>query len=350
MRLLSVIIITRNESKKIAQHIESVLQATAHLDDVEIVLVDSASTDGTPGIARQYPLKVIEIPSDAFFSPAAGRCIGMQHSNSQYIYFLDGDMQLDANWFNTALPMIEANPMLAAIAGKCHEISFNEQGHQVSKEQDRFEVGEQTQDVRHLGQSVLYRRAVLEQVGGFNPYLSNEEELELGLRISAAGYQLQRIPVPMTVHKTLYYSQENPSGLTLRQIKRDWNLERYVALGQVLRLLIGNPFISVYLRRYQRELIFTTLYLIGLASILVSFIEHSWLYFAAWFIAMFSLFMLRSALKRNLKDTVLYFLDYFFSSYGFIRGFFTPLPAANTYCPPVKISNEQTCCRDHHPQ
>ncbi len=338
MHTLSVVIITRNESGKIARGIESVLKATAGLQAVEILLVDSASSDNTVAIARQYPIKIIEIPENAFLSPAAGRYIGMQHSDGKYLYFLDGDMWLDADWFKVALPRMDANPRLAAVAGKCHEISFNEAGEQVSENLDRFYVGDQVREVRHLGQSVLYRRAVLEAVGGFNPYLTNEEELELGLRISAAGYELQRIPVPMTIHYTQFYSLENPSGLTVRQIKRDWNLGRHIALGQVLRLLLGNPFIGEFLGIYKRALFFTALYKIGILALLIALFTHQALYFALWMILMLTLFLLRALFKRDLSDTGLYFLDYLLCSYGFMRGFWRRIPPASSYRPAVRVS------------
>ncbi len=339
MHQLSVVIITRNESSKIAQGIESVLKATEHLKDaVEVVLVDSASSDNTVDIARQYPIKVVEIPADAFLSPAAGRYMGMQHTDGEYLYFLDGDMWLDADWFKSALPRVEDNPKLAALAGRCHEICFNEAGEQVSEDEDRFNVGDAVHQVRHLGQSVLYRRTVLEAVGGFNPYLTNEEELELGLRISAAGYELQRIPVPMTVHYTQFYSKENPSGLTVRQIKRDWSLGRYIALGQVLRLLLGNPFWGEYLSLYKRALFFTALYKIGVLALIVSLVTHQALYFAVWLMMMLMLFVARAAFKRDWNDTGLYFFDYLLCSYGFIVGFWKTVPPAEGYQPQVKVS------------
>jgi len=338
MRKLSIVIITRNEGDKIAKVIESVLAATETLENVEIALVDSASTDNTTDIARQYPLKVIEIPANAFLSPAAGRYIGMQHTKSEYLYFLDGDMELDVSWFTTALPIIDANPKLAALAGKCHEISFNERGDIVSDNSDRFEVGNEQHYVNHLGQSVLYRRTVLEEVGGFNPYLTNEEELELGLRISQAGHQLLRIPKPMTIHHTLYYSQENPSGLTLRQVKRDWQLGRYIALGQVLRLLIGNTFIGDYLSLYRRALLFTGYYWLGIFALMLALVTHKVLFFTGWLAVIVVLFSLRALVKRNIMDTALYFFDYMLCAYGFSIGFWKALPPIHTYQPKVTVS------------
>jgi len=338
MTQLSVVIICKNEARNIAAAIESVLTATAAWPDTEILLVDSVSTDKTIEIACRYPIKIIQLDPACLLSPSAGRYVGLQQTQGEFVYFLDGDMSLDADWFTHALPLLVSQTQLAAVSGKCHEISYDDSYTQVvSDKPDRFDVGTQVQQVHHLGQSSLYRRRSLEQVGSFNPYLTNEEELELGLRLSAAGYGLQRIPVPMTVHKTRYYSQENPSGLTLRQIKRDWTLGRHLALGQVLRLLIGNPYLGEYLQLYRRALLFTGLYLLGLLSLLLSLVTHRPVYVGGWLLLMLSLFVTRALWKQHWFDTGLFFLDYLLSSYGLISGFFRPPPPASHYQPKLTV-------------
>jgi glycosyltransferase involved in cell wall biosynthesis len=329
---LSIVIIAKNEERNIKCGIESILEATAYLQETEIVLVDSISTDKTIEIAKNYPIKIIQLDPNFFISPSAGRFIGLKYTSGEFVYFLDGDMHLDKKWFETVLPMIEKNPNLAGIAGKCHEITFDDHFKEIkSEDEDRFNVGEQVHQVRHLGQSVLYRRSALEKVGGFNPYLANEEELELGLRLSAEGYELQRIPVPMTVHYTKYYSNENPSGLTMRQIKRDWTLGRYVALGQVLALLWGNPFRVEYLKLYWKALLFVFVYFIGILSL----VDMS--LFLIWFILLSMFLGLRSVAKKSLVDTILYIVDYSLSAYGFVAGFFKSPPKIETYQPQLKF-------------
>ncbi|MEY3219317.1 MAG: hypothetical protein RIT27_674 [Pseudomonadota bacterium] len=333
MSKLSVVIIAKNEERNIARGIESILEATAHLGNVEIVLIDSISTDKTIEIAQNYPIKIIQLDPNFFISPSAGRFIGLKYTMGEFVYFLDGDMHLDQKWFEVALPIIENNPKLAGIAGKCHEITFDDYFQEIKSENlDRFSVGDQIHQVKHLGQSVLYRRTALEKVGGFNPYLANEEELELGLRLSADGYELQRIPISMTVHYTKYYSNENPSGLTLRQMKRDWFLGRYVALGQVLALLWNNPFVGEYIKSYWKSLLFTLFYLIGIVSIFVDVA-----YFLIWFVLLFGFLSLRALIKRNITDTLLYIVDYSLSAYGFVMGFFKSPPSISTYQPQLKF-------------
>lgn len=330
---LSVVIIAKNEERNIARGIESILDATVSFDKVEIILVDSVSTDKTVEIAQKYPIKIIQLDPKFFISPSAGRFIGLKYTSGEFVYFLDGDMHLNKNWFETALPIIENNLNLAGIAGKCHEITFDDHFKDIkSEDEDRFDVGNQIHKVRHLGQSVLYRRSALEKVGGFNPYLANEEELELGLRLSAADYELQRIPVPMTIHYTKYYSNENPSGVTIRQLKRDWNLGRNTALGQVLRLLWKNPFLIEYLRLYWKSLLFLVVYFIGIVTLITS--STYFLICSTLFILFFSL---RAVLKKNIYDTMLYILSHSMSAYGFILGLFKMPPHADTYQPQLKF-------------
>lgn len=330
---LSVVIIAKNEERNIARGIESILEAVVSFDNVEIVLVDSISTDKTIEIAQQYPIKIIQLDPNLFISPSAGRFIGLKYTSGEFVYFLDGDMHLDKNWFKIALPIIENNPNLAGIAGKCHEITFDDDFKDIKSENiDRFNVGNQTHKVRHLGQSVLYRRSALEKVGGFNPYLANEEELELGLRLSAAGYELQRIPQPMTIHYTKYYSNENPSGVTIRQIKRDWLLGRYIALGQVLALLWRNPFVSEYLSAYWKSLVFTIFYMIGILSLFIGSF-----YFISWLAVFVGFLGLRALAKKNIFDTMLYVISHSVSAYGFVIGFFKQPPAIKTYQPQLKF-------------
>ncbi|MDM8548195.1 glycosyltransferase family A protein [Candidatus Venteria ishoeyi] len=334
---LSVVIITHNEAKGIAASIESVQKALSHITDAQIILVDSCSTDDTVAIARRYPVTVIELDPDYFLSPAAGRYIGFQHSCGNYVYFMDGDMQLHEDWFTQAVPYLQQHPQLAGIAGQCREQVFNEAGVLVTQRADRFAHENKKASVPSLGGSVLYRRKVLEQTGAFNPYLANEEELELGLRIQTAGYTLERLDIPMNTHDTLYYSNENPSGLTWRGIRRDWQMQRYLALGRILRLLWSHDKCRLFLQRYNKCLFFVLIYILGSLLLVASLLTQQTLWFTAWGATLLLLFAVRLLLKRHLYDTLLYFLDYALCAYGFIHGILLPSAKANTYQPNIKV-------------
>ncbi len=101
--MISFIIIGKNEEKNIARCIDSVYNAWNYCKsrnrffDFEIVYVDSDSTDKTVEIANSYKevrsFKIIG-PSNA----ANGRNIGALEAKGKWLFFLDGDMQLNAEF------------------------------------------------------------------------------------------------------------------------------------------------------------------------------------------------------------------------------------------------------------
>src|SRR3954447_26315916 len=95
---LSVVFITRNQAWNVRRLVESVLSQASPFLSIEIVLIDSASTDETVEIACEYPITVISLDADQRLTAAAGRHVGYQHVTGRFILFLDGDMELYPGW------------------------------------------------------------------------------------------------------------------------------------------------------------------------------------------------------------------------------------------------------------
>lgn len=90
--LVSVIMPSYNSEKFIAQSLESALAQT--YADLELLVIDDGSTDGTLGIAQGYAkqdsrVKVLKMPSNG--GAAESRNLGIQHAQGRYIAFLDSD-------------------------------------------------------------------------------------------------------------------------------------------------------------------------------------------------------------------------------------------------------------------
>lgn len=85
MGKLSVIVITRNEERNLADCLESAKWAN------EIVVVDSASQDKTVQIAHQFTQRVYVRPWDGF---AAAKSFALQQCTGDWILWLDADERL----------------------------------------------------------------------------------------------------------------------------------------------------------------------------------------------------------------------------------------------------------------
>ncbi len=87
---VSVVIPVYNRAESITRAIDSVLAQT--LDDLEILVVDDASSDATPEIVRQYDDPRVRVfRHETNRGGSAARNTGIEHARGNYVAFLDSD-------------------------------------------------------------------------------------------------------------------------------------------------------------------------------------------------------------------------------------------------------------------
>lgn len=196
---LSVIIIGKNEENHIKLCIQSVLKATTRIKGTEIIYVDSASTDRTVEIARTFPITVIGLKPNWELSPAGGRHIGYLNAKGEYLFFTDGDSVVYHDWIVNGIKYLEEHPECGGVAGFVHEFLEDKNGGRLGFLKNRYGQKESVHETRTFGGICIFPKAILDQVGGFNPFVWADEERELALRIRRAGYKLMRLPVRMSM-------------------------------------------------------------------------------------------------------------------------------------------------------
>ena len=92
---VTVIIKALNEAKHIDAAISSALAAIARVGG-EVILADSGSTDRTVEIAARHPITVVQLRHRAERRCGIGPQLGYQNARGEFIYILDGDMELEA--------------------------------------------------------------------------------------------------------------------------------------------------------------------------------------------------------------------------------------------------------------
>lgn len=93
--LISIIIPAYNEKKYIAECIETLLVQS--YKNIELIIVDDGSTDGTKEVVKKYPLKLIE---QKHGGPGAARNLGAKNSHGEILVFVDADMTFDKNYID----------------------------------------------------------------------------------------------------------------------------------------------------------------------------------------------------------------------------------------------------------
>ncbi len=332
---LSVVLITRNQEWNVRSLIESVLNKASPFLSVEVLLVDSASTDKTVSIASEYPINIIVLDADQRLTAAAGRCVGYQHTSGHFVLFLDGDMELYEGWLEKALEILIQNPTIAVITG-----DVIDRPKMTPHDDFTFKAPLRMPDfpvnVKQSGGAALYRRAVLEQVGTFNPYLYSDEEPELCLRIRRKGYRVVKLAYPIALH---YTDPENDLSTLIARSKR----RLYLGAGQNLRHHLGTDLFLPYLKERGFGLAPAGGAVVGIGCLALSLKSRRFGWFGAWLVAVVGIVALFAALKRSLYAAVYSLLLRLLIMDGTIRGFFlTPLTAetAPLKFRVVKVSEE----------
>lgn len=205
---LAVVVIGRNPGERLRWSLASVGKMRRPAGGIEVVYVDTASTDGSPSVAANFGIPVIRLHPE-WPSAALARNAGWQALTAPYILFLDGDSQIEEDFAISALERFR-DPRVAIVWGRLRE------AHPAASIYNRF-MDLQWICLRHLrpgptfyGTGIgLVRRSVLEAVNGFDNSLTAGENTELGLRAQRLGYLVLHADLPMARHDSelLRFSQ-----------------------------------------------------------------------------------------------------------------------------------------------
>ncbi len=164
--------------------------------ELEVIYVDSASTDGSPERAAALGAQVVPVPSSTP-TAALARNTGWAIARAEYVLFLDGDTVLHPDFPRKALDAIAADPKIAGVWGHRREL-YPERS-----------IYNRVLDLNwiippgitaYCGGDVVMRRAALAEVDGYDPTLIAGEEPEMCRRMRAKGYRILHIDAPMTKH------------------------------------------------------------------------------------------------------------------------------------------------------
>ena len=192
---VSVVVIGRNEGERLERCLRSVGLTNWGSSSHELIYVDSRSTDTSVTRAQALGASVLVL-DDASPCASKARNLGWKAARGQYVLFLDGDTELHPDFVQRALATL-AEPKLCAAWG--HRRESRPQQSLYTKLLDLDWVYP-TGRTLYFGGDVLVRRAALEQVDGFDPTLKAGEEPELCARLRAAGWEIEHIDAPMTLH------------------------------------------------------------------------------------------------------------------------------------------------------
>ncbi|HWE03518.1 MAG TPA: glycosyltransferase family 2 protein [Tepidisphaeraceae bacterium] len=194
---IGIIAIGRNEGERLRRCLASAVGR-----GMPVVYVDSASTDGSPLLAREIGCEVVDLDMSLPFSAARARNEGFSRlmriaPRADYIQFVDGDCEIVAGWIDAAKLTLDSRPDVAVVCGRRRE-RFPERS--IYNGLADIEWNTTVGEVKSCGGDAMMRVAAFQQVEGFNSSIVAGEEPELCQRFRAAGWKILRIDAEMTLH------------------------------------------------------------------------------------------------------------------------------------------------------
>lgn len=211
---ISVVIPTLNAGPEFAYLLRK-LRTQTHVGQVEIVVVDSGSTDGTVAAAQAAGARVVEIPSEQF-SHSGARNLGAEHARGEHLLFMVQDAYpLGERWLYGLLRYLLDHEAQGVVAVSCTEYCRDDSDlmYECSiathydylgcKSVDR--VGEfrgaDHENLRVMGQ--LSNVACLIQRSRFLQYRFRgafAEDLDLGVRLIRDGLRIAMLASVKVIH------------------------------------------------------------------------------------------------------------------------------------------------------
>ena len=326
---LSIIIITRNEAQNIARTIESILHVVEKHPETEILLVDSASTDKTVEISKRYPINIIRLRSSWFLSAAAGRYIGTRYTKGNLIFFIDGDMELDPEWLDYSISFALDHPEVAAVGGRLQDV-YTDNGQKIGEVCDKKDPQSCIQEVNFIGGAMLCRRQTLLQVGGFQPFIKSDEEVDLCLRLRKAGYKVILLPYVTARH---YCIPVKSWKGTLRRHR----LNLWLGYGQLPRYYLGTSLFWAYIIEQGYFTIYFAGLFVSLVILLITLFTNEITFLGIWVLVLMTVIIFFAIKKRNLNSALLSCLTHILIICNIVRGFLMVPHSQSEYPTNVEI-------------
>lgn len=188
---VSVVTISYNQSEFLERALNSVLSQQGV--DVEYIVVDPGSTDGSREIIKKYQsqLKAVIFEKDA--GPADGLNRGLALATGQYFFYLNSDDEVAPGAFAEAVSEFQKSPQTAIVYGNGFIIDqLHRKTRKVYSAKVATPVAYVTGASVFVQQATFFRTDAIRSVGGFNINNNSCWDGELVFDLLRNGYKAKR--------------------------------------------------------------------------------------------------------------------------------------------------------------
>lgn len=220
----SVVVCTYNGEDKIKSLLDSLKKQT--YKNLEIIIVDDGSTDGTVKIVKKYPFRLIRHKKNRGL--ADSRNAGVKNSRGDIILFTDDDCVADKGWVKEIVKCYQKKTSINSVGGRietysmdtlfekyeyyakhpiyAHSISYGSGGRiknylkrMFGIKKNKLKDGQKISSVMGLNSS--YKKKMILKVGGHQPGLRRGVDWDLTTKLKRIGFNAVYCDKAIIYHK-----------------------------------------------------------------------------------------------------------------------------------------------------
>jgi GT2 family glycosyltransferase len=239
--LVSVVIPVHNHVDATVACLKAV-HANTDTSNIEVIVVDDASTDGTPALlAAVDGLAVVRLDRNVGFLEAV--TAGIDQARGTYLHLLNNDTVVQPGWLEALLDVAEGDERVGAVGSKLvfPDGRLQEAGSVVWCDGTAWNLGYGLEpdapafNVRHAvdycsAASLLVRRAAFDAVGGFDHRYAPAyyEDTDLCFSLRAAGHPVIYEPTSVVMHQGSLSHVKRGSPDSSVHTKASMDINRYI--------------------------------------------------------------------------------------------------------------------------
>lgn len=268
---VSILITTYNSEKFLKRCLESALQQDC--PDLEIIIVDNASSDGTRTVLREFGTRLRVIYNDRNRGFAAGQNQAIAQARGDWLFSLNPDVILNPDFLSTLLAAAtqaagtRGGERIGALCGKLLRWKPNASDERSdtidstgiyfrrnlrhldrgSDELDRGQYERREYVIGATGAAALYRRTMVEDISVHGEFFDEDffayrEDADLAWRAQLMGWACLYVPEAVAWHVrrvTPERFRQLPDEINRHSIKNRFLMRaKNISAGLYLRLLI----------------------------------------------------------------------------------------------------------------
>jgi len=278
----AIVILNWNVKAFLKAFLSPLLDSVASIPEVEVIIADNGSTDGSVGFLRECYSQLRLILFEQNLGYTGGYNQALAQIEADYYILLNSDVQVAPDWFSPLLSFMESNPQAGICMPKIRSLDqpdyfeyagacggfIDRWGYPFCRgrilshvERDHGQYDTPIEIFWASGTCLMIRSKLFHELGGFDErFFAHMEEIDLCWRAKLRGCQVWVVPQSLVFHVgggTL--SNDSPKKLYLNYRNNLWMLHKNLPKGKrfvtlAFRILLDYLSAFVYLIRRKPAL------------------------------------------------------------------------------------------------